>query len=366
MRTVIAIVLLCQIACGGEDTRIRVLASKVRAAMNQQVLLPDEPPQVVVKPNVMRLELSGEHIAEQRYKVTLHTTTGCTPCERMKASLKADARLDVTESIDVIPNGVPTDVFPFVTFNDNSGLLRYNLTARTSDEVYDSIQRTLSPAPDTTSQPVSSPPVGVGGVLHAREQIQSAIDWFRWRVGEGKPVTFRWDRTGQTSFPLLKAGTDWSPLALFGRSGRVELSTKDPVNLPVDSLGFGYVIDGQDLLIDVDQTRFKRLLSAIERDDTPKPNGVGPATVLTVLSVIRSVYMLLHPQCDVQIGANVSAVATLVGDCLTIKFDQAPQLRIVTLFTMVLSVDRVEITAERVRLVFSGSRWIKERSFEVK
>lgn len=434
----------------GEAERVMVASAKVRAALAAQAALPDQPPNLVVKPRRMSLEIAGEHVAtnddqRQTYEVTLHTTTGCPPCERMKAALAADSRINVTQSLNTIPRGVPASSFPFITFRDDSGTLRYNLTARTAAEVVGSIERSrsgrttrrLTPAelrglaktwrgpevgisgmtphqhlmddrhgftadqlvgltdrelrtihsahhagdiepfqsPSTTG---ATPPgdvvgaSGAAGVIHARDEITAALDWIRSHVGEGVPVSFAWDRTGQQSFALLKRGEDWSALAILGRSGRISLSAPGAVNLPVDHLGFGYRVDGDDIVIDAEAVTFNGLAarfnpsSEASMSESPStPATFGPATILTVFSVLRGVYSLLNPQADLKLGGNVSAVATLTGDVLSVKFNQAPSIRLVALFTFQLGVERVDISAETVRVLFTGSRFIRERTFKV-
>ena len=88
--------------------------------------------------------------------------------------------------------------------------------------------------------------------------------------------------------------------------------------------------------------------------------------MLTIVSVIRGVWSILNPSADLQLGGNVSATAVLTGDTLAIDFQQCPSVRLVALFTFQLGVKRVEITDSTVRVLFSGSRFIKERTFTVR
>ena len=450
--TLIAIALL---AWTGEAERVMVSSAKVRAAIAYQPCLPDQPPVNIVLPHVprptpkprgMSLELTGDPISsanEQRvHSVTLHVTTDCEPCRRMKAELHGDNRLNVTDSLNVIPPGVPATSFPFVTFRDASGTLRYNLTARTAEAVVRLLDRhganrtasfrrvtanelkviariyrgpetgvsgmsvtahlmdnrhgysadqlaglthpellalhsathsgfasPFQPLPNMGAKPSSDVvgASGAAGTFHGREQITEALDWIRSNVGEGVPMTFSWHRSGLQNFPLL-AKADWSALAIFGRSGRIEIDAPNS-QLPVDHVGFGYRIAGDDLVIDADGITIKgaaSLLSPRESSEMSGAMGLDPMTIWSVLSVMRMVWSVLNPSADLTLGGNVSAEAVLNGDMLTVTFKQMPSIRLVSIFTFQLGVQRVEISPTKVRLVFSGSRWVKERTFEVK
>ena len=53
------------------------------------------------------------------------------------------------------------------------------------------------------------------------------------------------------------------------------------------------------------------------------------------------------------------------GDELLVTFKEAPSVRLVLLFTFTLRVESVSISDSKVVVKFSGSRWIKERTFHV-
>jgi hypothetical protein len=223
--------------------------------------------------------------------------------------------------------------------------------------------------------------VGRAGTIHAASQIRQLLSWFRDSIGEGVRAELRWDRSGTQSFPLLAKG-DWSALALFGGYGHIQLSALGAKNLPVPSLGFGYRVDRDDITFDIDPVTMKGLASWLGPDDgqtkstsqspnatTLRPNTrvpeAGLITIWTVFSIVRDLWSLLHPSCDLQLGGNVSAAAVLSGDELAIEFQQCPSIRFVALFTFHLSVKRVVITQSNVHVEFGGSRIIQSRDFEV-
>ena len=87
--------------------------------------------------------------------------------------------------------------------------------------------------------------------------------------------------------------------------------------------------------------------------------------IWTITTVVRDIFALLNPTCDLQLGGNVAATGVLKSDTLTVEFQQCPSVKLVALFTFQLAIKRVEITEHSIRVVFSGSRLVKERTFQV-
>lgn len=204
---------------------------------------------------------------------------------------------------------------------------------------------------------------GPAGAIKGRKQIQDVLSWWRANIGEGVKATARWDRTGAQTFPLLAKG-DWSVNALCGKYGHAELSAKGS-RLPLDSIGFRYQVNGNDVTFDIDPLTISVLELNQPASIQSGPSEFGPGTVVTVLSVIRGLYSLLNPTCDLQLGGTVSATGVLTGDMLTVEFDNCPSIKLVALFTFKLAVKRLEIKAESVRVLFTGSTIVKERTFAV-
>lgn len=210
---------------------------------------------------------------------------------------------------------------------------------------------------------------GSAGAIHGKDHVRGIFAWWRANIGEGVKAEMRWDRSGAQSFPLL-AKADWSPVAVFGKYGHMDLSAKGAVGLPVDAIGFGYRVDGDDITIDADPLTLKGLGQAFnpaaKQSLTTGPSQIGPGAVLTIVSVVRGLWSLLNPSADLQLGGNVSATAALTGDTLAIDFQQCPSICIKALFTFTLGVKRVVITESNIHVEFSGSRLVKSRDFTVK
>lgn len=297
----------------------------------------------------------------------------CSRCNSLKRDWgSGDDRVSIEWSRDRVPEGGEAS-YPAIRFQgrqgysqtvDSSG--RYKIPSSLG-ELASIVEANSSPA--SPSQAVASS--GAAGAIHAKSQIQTVFSWWRANIGEGVKAEMRWDRSGAQSFPLLAKG-DWSALALFGQYGHVNLSAKGAVNLPVDAIGFGYRVNGDDITIDADPVTLKGLGQVLNPTSKKSlqvgsPSQIGPGAVLTIVSVVRGLWSLLNPTCDLQLGGNVSATAVLTGDTLAIDFQQCPSVKLVALFTFQLRVDRIEVVEDKhVRVLFGGSRLVKERTFTVK
>ena len=316
-----------------------------------------------------------------RLKATIFTgeaeygTHWCPNCRVLKREWgDGDARLELDWST-AKANG--PQLYPAVRFVDHHGQERfpantdgdYRAITRL-DELVELLRRHQNSIPQ--NQVAAS---GFGGSIRARTQVRQALAWFRESVGENVALELQWHRTGGQSFPLLANG-DWSAAALFGTYGHVKLAAAGLTRLPISSSGFSYQIVGNDVTIDLDAMTIPGLALQLgpssfhpgplkHSEAAPAPSGVELMTVWTVVSVVRDLWSLLHPSCDLQLGGSVIAKAELVNDALTIEFDQMPSLRIVALFTFQLGVQRVVIKETNIHVDFSGSRFIKSRDFQV-
>ena len=296
----------------------------------------------------------------------------CGRCNILKRDWgNGDDRLRLVWSRDRVPEGGEA-IYPAIRFHglkgysmpsDHAG--RYLIPASLG-ELTAIVEKHSGEA--QTSQAVAGS--GAAGAIHAKSQIKAVLSWWRANIGEGVRAECRWDRSGAQTFPLLAKG-DWSALAVFGKFGHVQMSANGAAKLPIQSLGFGYKVDGDDITIDADPVTLKGLGATLNPTikhslQVGAPSEIGPGTVLTIVSVIRGVWSLLNPTADLQLGGNVSATAVLTGDTLAVDFQQCPSIKLVALFTFQLRVERVEITETSLRVLFGGSRLVKERTFAVK
>lgn len=212
-----------------------------------------------------------------------------------------------------------------------------------------------------------------GAVEGVQGTVTKFIEWIRTNVGEDVAMRMEWDRSGASKFPLLRGG-DWSALRLYGKSGHILLSADQSV-FPINAIGFGYKLDGKDVIFELDPVRIKDLATTVTPMSTHEvvmsssqngKVGMDPATILTIFSVLKGIWSLLHPEADLTLGGNVALIAKLHGDKLTISFsDDCPRIALKMLFTFDLGVKTVEINPTSARMVFIGSRFIKERTFKI-
>ncbi len=212
-----------------------------------------------------------------------------------------------------------------------------------------------------------SAPSAPAGAIQGREQIAAGLAWWRSHVGAGS-VSVEWTRNGAQLLPLLRRGT-WTPQAIYGTSGTFAFTLTGATTnaLPVDQASLDYRLADGKLRLRGETSIDARLIGI----DTTGPHAVGEAQPMslvdpmTILSVASMVWGLLHPQADLTLPGAMSATAVMRGEELVVTFRDAPSLRLVMLFTFQLRVESIAISETKVVLSFSGSRWIKSRSFEV-
>jgi len=215
---------------------------------------------------------------------------------------------------------------------------------------------------------VAASPNTAAGVLHGREVIRDGLTRWRETIGQGT-VAVTWTRNGSQLLPLLRL-TEWSPRAIYGSSGALSCTVTGATthSLPVTDVLIDYRIVGDQMRL-----RGETLIAAsVLGIDTSTPKAIGDAKPvgfidpISLLSVASMVWQLLHPQCDVSLPGQMSAEATMVGDALVVTFKDAPSIRVVMLFTFQLKVEAVSISESKVVVTFSGSRFIRQKTFEVK
>jgi hypothetical protein len=319
----------------------------------------------------------------------IYSASWCLPCKPYRKEC-GEAFDDIdSQWVDIDVGPVPPDVaklmatlnesnqgnIPLTTFIDVDGKLRWHVGPLTKQSLKAMIARSNPPvmreAPHSNAVGSKRGQLAPSaGTIRGRERIIAALDFIRSRVGEGVPMRFEWDRTGAQALPLLH-GAAWTPLAIYGKSGEFRLSATGAINLPVAdvSLGYRFATDGKLRLrgeTEIDASVLDWTKGDVASAGDSKAVGVDPMTILTVVSVLNGIWQALHPTADLTLGGNIACEAVLNGDNLAVKFSQAPSVRVVAWFTFNLGIESVDISSERVRVGFSGSRWIKERTLEVR
>ena len=216
---------------------------------------------------------------------------------------------------------------------------------------------------------------GSAGAFHGRQYIRQAHAYFRQYIGVGHAGNFTMDRNGADKLSLL-ATKDWKFKEVFGTNGRISLSAPDAVNLPIKQFSLGYRLEGSDVLINPDEFRIPGMAEKLSPSQS-NIYGANPVGIIgiddallayNVFQMIRDILSLLNPSVDVILPETIAATAKLqddYSDNLIVEFTKGPTIRLTWLFQFNLKVERVEISEQQIRVVFSGSRWVKERTFRV-
>jgi hypothetical protein len=213
---------------------------------------------------------------------------------------------------------------------------------------------------------------GTGGTFHGAAQIRQCFEWIKAYIGEGIPIAITWGRTGQQVFPLIHK-TDWSPLALLGTTGHVNVSTRGANKLPFDEFGLDYRLSGDTVFVRTDEIKLENILRrfSMGRPSAPAANTYGLFVIddivayWTIFSAFRDIASLLWPTVDLSIPGEVGLTAVLTDDALEVVFQQPPTVKLTEIFTFTLDVQRVTVTPSNIHVEFSGSRWVKSRDFPV-
>jgi len=216
---------------------------------------------------------------------------------------------------------------------------------------------------------------GLGGDIHASNQVRQALDYCRKFVGSGNRSSMDWSRNGSPALSLFAMG-EWDAISIFGSDGRIQLDSPDAIGLPIKTLAFGYRIVGRDMIIDAEPVRFPGLADKLSLGGKHSqavgatPYGIigidDALEVYWVVCMFKDIFALLRPSADLTLPNDVSGSAVLNDDALTIEFTKPPVIKLVWLFTFKLAVKKVVLTEKNVHVEFSGSRWIKSRDFVVK
>lgn len=209
---------------------------------------------------------------------------------------------------------------------------------------------------------------GPAGSLAAKAQAERALAFIRQNVGIHVPITLRWARSGNREFPVIGGQADWSIESICGKYGKFDVSAPG-CKLPVDHASFDYDISGNKIGLTA------RVEYELPDSNAPmasaQPCGFfDPASLLTIFSILRSVWAIFKTRVLLEVGGNVECTASLTvdprGDVLDIDFSKdCPKVSIESLFTFRLGVRRVEIAADEVMVFFTGSRFIKSRRFSL-
>lgn len=326
------------------------------------------PPGVIAPlPRGLSLQIEADNAvaASVKYEVTVYTASWCGPCHSMKQKVgNGNDRLSIKWVESKPPAGI-AETYPTICWNDISGTLRYVAGVRTIEQIIALIERNNPPTAATgNASEAQVAEAAVGGCIRGGALIRSALDWWQQHIGEGVKVSGQWSRNGGQMLPLARLGK-WTASEIYGTHGEFELQANGS-KLPVQSAIMGYKLIGDRIRLTA-QTELDAAILGIDTDPqtvaSAQPVGVSPMLILSVLS---TVWQLLHPQADLSLPGRITCDAVMSNGVLLVTFNERPSIRLVMMFTFNLGVQSVAIDRESVVVKFSGSRWIRERTFEIK
>lgn len=362
MRFFIAVLLMCGVVnADGERAKVTVLSAKVRAGILSRPEMPDTPP---------GLRLSGVASASAaKYKMTVLGAKWCKPCLIYDGNLKDFVEVDV-EHLDVdTPDdlakadkefgGVPRDagriMLPTTLFKTQDGKSRYFHGIETKESVLQILKRNNAA---TGGQLTPAKAAGIGQLKGYSTKVRQSVEW--WSANVRGPVTWTWDsnrndgKGGNDGFAILHAkSSDWTCDRILGTLGSFTVSCPDGISIGKQlfkELRITYRSSGDDILVD---TSFAISKSAIEKNQ-PKVAAtyafVDPATALTILSILRGLWEIAHPEVDLQLPGRISATTSVKDGSFLIDFTSSPRIRIKAYWEWMLGVDWVLVSPTMAHL----------------
>ncbi len=306
----------------------------------------------------------------KQYRGTFYSSKSCTFCKQQHAitDTKNDKRFIPIWSEDPIPAEVKLTKgynYPvLVVIKDGTLVWPATSGVMTIDQIVQFCE-------DNGSEEIQEEPLGYGarkagpvGALACSQEVENLFAAWNKYIGDHQ-VSGAWHRTGKQLFRIYPNEEKYDWLDIFGKMGHFSFDC-DSESLPTNHLGFTYKLDDSgSVTFDLDPITIKGIVEEYNRRTNPKVASVDPMTLYMILNSIRYIWMLLHPVADVFIGGDISLKAQMVDDAIRIKFEQMPELRAVWIFSFKLGVKEVELTRKHLKFFFTGSRWVKEYTFNI-
>lgn len=205
------------------------------------------------------------------------------------------------------------------------------------------------------------------GALACRKHVDDMFAYWNRYIGEHK-AEGSWSRSGKAEFRAYPNVEKFTFADLFGNVGGFTFKCDSP-ELPVNSVSTTYRVSGEDeITFDADPFVIKGLIRKYDEQmgNIGKAQGfIDPVSLYLICSNIWTIWQITHPVADIGMGGKLAFEGVMENDTLTIKFTDGPQIRIVLLFSFKLTVTEVRITKQHVVIFFSGSRFIKQKTFDI-
>lgn len=213
------------------------------------------------------------------------------------------------------------------------------------------------------------------GAINCKPYIDDLFEWHTKYVPMGCKGTFEWDRSGNQSFNLYGGTkTKLTVATVFGNAGQLRLAINYPPNfqgemLNIRELGLHYTVVDGNVKLDLDSITIYGLEEELNSrlNNAEQPKQFALMTLWTIISVIRDIWLVMHPTADLTVGGSLSASTQLIDqDTIQIDCGAAIRLKITILMKFDLAVKQITITKQHITVHFDGSRLIKQYTFDIK
>lgn len=223
------------------------------------------------------------------------------------------------------------------------------------------------------------------GSVQCAEHIDRLFGWFDDYLKNHATGKALLHRSGARTFNVYGGkATDIKLETLLGKTGGLELSvvypndTPEEMKLPVRELKFGFMFDEDDVIFTIDSVRVVGLvklvdgkIAALNMKGEQAQGFIGVLTLLSILSWIHTIYVVLHPIADVELGGEIAVSAQRPDDDqVIINFEKGKQpfVKIRSLMTFNLGINQVVINraAKTIVAKFDGTIFAKQYTLHYK
>lgn len=224
------------------------------------------------------------------------------------------------------------------------------------------------------------------GSVQCAQQIDMLFGWFEDHLKNHATGRALLHRSGARTFNLYGGkATDLKLETLLGKTGGLELAIDYPADTPeemklcIRELKFGFMFDGDDVVFTIDSVRVIGMVRMVDgkiatlqlKDGEQAKGFIGVLTLLSILSWVHTIYVVLHPIADMELGGEIGVSAQRTDDDnIVINFDKGKQpfVKIRSLMTFNLGINQILINkaAKTIIAKFDGTIFAKQYTLHYK
>lgn len=300
----------------------------------------------------------------------------CKPCHTMQHGNGAgDSRVsfEYVDEKDATSYGLEKDLVtinlrPVTFWQDATGKSRFTVGPQTTNSMYAVIQRNGGGLVQKASY-------GAAGAfrLKGSAPIRQGFEVFDKYIGQGVPVSFELDRSGDASISLMSK-TPKTVRSILGATGHLALSMPG-AKFQIKEFGFGWNLNTSK--ISLDEIYVPDLEHILDKKSFGSA-GPQPSQFFLIddvlfwgnlASCVQTLMSLFSPQLDAILPGELEAVATLNGEVLTIDWKKAPAIHFAEVVRGTLTLQKMTVSPTQIEVWCTGPwwvpRWIKHRTIAV-